>query len=848
MDQNLRMAEMYVERSRDSVKQARGDQEDFTGIAGATTLLHDFDKRNEYQSLDRLLKKVAQLLDKEQELNDSICKFGTDPTLDHGLILERARLLHVEVNQDEELSRLTCLNELRERSSAVLGVLRHEIERIMRSYVARLVHSWSSCGDENEYERLFRAILDVHHRQREEAPESGEYSSGEPDIPQSWTKCVVDTLCFQVDKCFARALLDPTDSTDSEYDRDLIHLGFELRQDTRDVAKLISLTHNLVTIRFDFEADQNYLPMVYHRLVALLTDVLHAHYLLIKIHAALPNDGTRINLKYRDETMLSLIGAKVVIWGRCEQVLVKSLEQYHHFAGKRMLFSRDKDDGGMAWMEDLEGLHDVLRLTQQFLLLGHEFLDADQIAVAQVSDLASGQSELREVLCQVFRKHLRAVHVEAMTSTGAILFQESWRLAPLNLPEKVVVTTNDREQSVKDVLLSAIQASKQSGSEGKQRYWRNEFSVRTNCNDSSFFESISTKGNPFLSMSPGPRTGRVYKSHLSRQTPESRNVPQHQSSRERSDSLVEEQTHCLFSTICGLFDNEDDVLPTIATESASKGLIKWTARLVSVIEKLPLIADDVTKIFRDLYDLYFITAFRLCAGNAKSEKIILGIEPATPLYSHESIHESRSPRSTLNKKEAPSGFMGFGRRPSQSTIRNRRDMGTPTVSRNAEADICAPLSSEARNIALLRDFIISGQDNLGTCVKLDRMDNQLKDPIPPPNIDERFVAELVDVLLKRQGAAWSCLFVAALLDVACKSVEKTLKTSFLNQMTGVNESRPTPEETPEGDEAHTTLLDSLATYSKTVSRVAPFFVKISSRIACVRAIMGGKIVKEVSNA
>jgi hypothetical protein len=127
------------------------------------------------------------------------------------------------------------------------------------------------------------------------------------------------------------------------------------------------------------------------------------------------------------------------------------------------------------------------------------------------------------------------------------------------------------------------------------------------------------------------------------------------------------------------------------------------------------------------------------------------------------------------------------------------------------------------------------------------MDNQLKDPIPPPNIDEGFVAELVNVLSKRQGAAWSCLFVAALLDVACTSAEKTLKTSFLNQMTGVNESRPTPEKTPEGDEAHTSL-DSLATYSKTVSRVAPFFVKISSRIACVRAIMGGKIVKAVSNA
>ena len=841
MDHNLRMAEMYVQRSRDSVKHARGDQDDFSGIAGATALLHDFDKRDDLHKLQYLLDKVARLLEKEQEVNNCIRAFGTDASLDHGLILELARLLYKEATQDFELSRLGCLNELRKRSSVVVGAFRHEIECTLCSYVVRLVHCWSSCSGA-EYERLFRAILDVQHCQRETS-ESKEYN-GEPDISQSWTKCIVDTLCYQADKCFARALLDPTDSTDSEHDRELIQLGFELRQDTRDAAKLISLTHNLVTIRFDFEANQNYLPMVYHRLVALLTDLLHAHYLLIKIHNSFSSDGA-INSECRDVTMQALVSAKVDIWRRCEQVLVKCLDQYHHFAAKRKLFIRDKDDGGLAWMEDVEGLHDVLRLTQQFLSLGHEFLDADQYKSAQVTDLTSGDSALGEGLCQVFRKHLRAVHVEAMTSTGASLFKESWRLMALNVSEGVV-KTNDREQSVKGVLLGAIQACKHSYAEGKQRYWQNEFTERTN-HDSSSFESIPTNGNPFLSMSREPRVERVYMWNpcILRQPVESQNLQQHPTNREDSDLASEEQDHCLFSTICALLDNEDHALPTIATDSASNELIKWTARLLSVIEKLPLIADDVTKIFRDLYDLYFITAFRLCAGNTKSEKIILGIDPATPLFSHESDHEIKSPRSILNKKEPPSRFMGFGRRPSQPPVRNRRDIGTPAVSRNAEADICAPLPSEARKVALLRDFIISGQDNLGTCVKLDRMDHQLKDPIPPPTIDAEFTLKVVDILKKRQCAAWSCLFVAALLDVACTSAEKSLKASFLNQITGVDESRPTPEETPEDGEARTSL-DSLATYSKTVSLVAPFLVNLSSRIACVRAILGGKMVKEVS--
>jgi len=310
--------------------------------------------------------------------------------------------------------------------------------------------------------------------------------------------------------------------------------------------------------------------------------------------------------------------------------------------------------------------------------------------------------------------------------------------------------------------------------------------------------------------------------------------------------LTEGKESDLFSTICGLVDRDHAVMPAIATDSVNNVLVKWAYRLSTVMLKLPLVVDDVTKIFRDLCDLYFITAFRLCAGNEKNEKIILGLERPLSIISQEELEQGvRSPRSSFKKEST--GFMGFGRRPSNSRIgrpRRRgsaRASGSPTVmSCNAEAELCAPLPSESSNVSQLRDFIVAGQINLENVVKLGKLEQRLKDPVPQSGIDAEFVVELVHVLKKRQATAWSCLLVAALLDVTRRNAEQALTSSFLNVMLGVSGSQATSE-----DEESVSLVDSLASYSKSVTHAAPYLVKLSSRIACAHAIMGGQIVQEV---
>lgn len=437
MSFNLKMSQMYVERSQDSITEARGSKEECTGVVGAEMLLQEFDLRDDYQLLQLLLEKIANALDMEQELNECIHSFGTNASITHEIVLERARQLNETVYEDEDLRRLECLDDLRLRSNQVLKVFRNEIEDALCSYIDKLCHDWSICSD-TEYERLFRALFAVHQVRLE----NGQVQQTDESLSQvveTWSTCILETLCFQADKCFARALLDPTDSLDSEYDKELITLEYELKQDSRDAVKLISLTHNLVTIRFDFEASSNYLPMVYHRLCALLTEVLHAHYVLSQHHVVLQaqqqTDKKVTRLLVEIETAIR--SAKVNLWQQCEQVLAKCLDQYHNFAAKKTLFLRDNedDDDGTVWMEDLEGLHDVLRLTQQFLSLGHEFLDSDQLEAAQVTSLTDFKADcdLREKLCEAFRKHLRAIHVEAMTTLGGSLFNESWRLVPLNV-------------------------------------------------------------------------------------------------------------------------------------------------------------------------------------------------------------------------------------------------------------------------------------------------------------------------------------------------------------------------------------------------------------------------------
>ncbi len=88
-------------------------------------------------------------------------------------------------------------------------------------------------------------------------------------LSKTWSTSVETALLFEADRALCLALLDPTDVTDSEYDKELMALNYQIDQDCGNPHKLKTMTHNLVTIRLVFEQELNHLPALF----AVLEDV-----------------------------------------------------------------------------------------------------------------------------------------------------------------------------------------------------------------------------------------------------------------------------------------------------------------------------------------------------------------------------------------------------------------------------------------------------------------------------------------------------------------------------------------------------------------------------------------------
>ena len=409
LNHNLSMADLHVQQSKNSLKQARGD--DCTGLSSEMVLLEAWDQRDVYRDLDTLLTSCANLLDQEERLQQQIKSFGQHPSRFEE-IMESASLFSLHAREDKQLSKLTALDDLRCRANCCLDTFAVEVESLLVQLVSVTCVSWKKFSVSN-YGYFLKAMVCI--RQKQDSPHS---------VPENWTKCIIETLLFEAEKCMARALLDPTYEKDSAHDKELLNLECTLHEGHGDFAKLKTVSHNLVTIRFDFEASHNYFPLVYHRLCLLLTDLLYCHCVIVKWH----NDHSDIDREMNEKIHRLLCKSRLKLWKRCEQVLGSCLDEYVNFAAKKKLFGEKADDS--LWMNELEDMHDVLQLTQQICTVGKEFVGID--AKHKVTCLLDESCDraLRSKLCAAFRKHLRAVHVETMNSTGFMLSKESWPARP----------------------------------------------------------------------------------------------------------------------------------------------------------------------------------------------------------------------------------------------------------------------------------------------------------------------------------------------------------------------------------------------------------------------------------
>lgn len=805
-EQNLRLAFMYWERSTQSIESAIGSEHDASGLVAPIALSNTWQQREEYQSLNGTLVELNGIWAREQDLLNRIDHFDVTQrsALDKYFdVMKLARELDGIVIAGR-FERLHSLDDMRLRLTTIGKRFWDRFFDLAKSVVVRCCRCQPDF-EWVEYERLVRAVLDLHSK--------GVDRSVNVDLASTWTENIIATLSYEADWALAAALADPMIVEESTFNQELRQLKYDVDLHWGDSAKLRSISHEMVTIRFDFESQINHLPLVFHQLCKLLTGILHTHYQLVEWHRVPFDDRLKVAsaghaglLDEQDPEHVDLSAILTLmqestkrIWEQCESVVAKCLDEHLHFATKRSLFKRSKNGiDDTLWRDDLESLHDVLLLTGKFLSFKKSFLGEDGEAQGLALLLEDRNSLLSEKLSDLFRRHLRSVHVEAMNTIGRRLSSETWGLGNFSVPAKPE-RTEVPDASLESLLQGALaEASKFGTHSGAKDKVMQEKSFRCQ------FSELTLNDDPFLATNPGNVD---------------HSVAQVTMDQDENAVLPPSKVHLTLSSVIGTGDGG----LLLAPETVTHELVAWFARLIFIMKKLPLITDDISAVFANLCDLYFTTVFRICAGNAKSERILLGEDSPSPLLI---VREDLPP--TLISDENTGGSQLFSS--FRKTTNRSASLKSPSQSRTVlpsylEAEICSPMRPDGVNEERLRKFIQRAQKSLRDVVNLDMVDSWMLDPHSDTTEEE--ACKVAVVLAKREGAIWSSLTVAALVETAYKLARRNLASSFMKS-------------TVVGDE-----LVPLKAYSQNVLDVTPTLALVARQIACSRAVAGSEIVKEI---
>lgn len=805
LDKNIRLACMYLERSKDALEKAEGIEEDASGLVGLSSLLELWRQRDDYRALGTLLDDVRRIQEKETELWRRIDTF--DIRLSNSFS-EYIAILQLKIDlerstREGSLSKLSCTDELKQRLGSICARFWRRMLTLLESLVVQCSRK-SNNFNWSHYETLVKTVLDLRTSKDFEGMK-------DVDLAKDWSSSMNEALCHEADRALAMALLDPTNATESDYEKELAHLAYEFNTNWGDSAKVRSLTHNLVTLRFQMETKENYLSRVCHKLFHRLTEILHTHYLFLQWHSAPFQELSKsydtlheISVETCESNELKTILSKVqeakeVIWDHCERVIALCFDEYINFAGRKTFFRKEDnrvDDSN--WIEDLDGLNEVIVLLDHFLSLkAHFFKSFDNPAGLLSLRQGADAPGLYEKCCDILRGHLRVVHVEAMNTMGRLLANENWVLTRFDIQYGSDGTCLDAEQ----LLLEAIT----SVTRHLPRPIRAKQQTSTDIENGHIFARFAIAGNPF--------SCNIAKEAAARCCSETEIDAQLEA------SYQELRVH-IFSTISAAVGSKN---PIIAPDSVTRGLVVWLSRLLAIFERLPLIAEDTSSVFANIFDLYFTTVLRLCVGCPKKEKILLGIDrPSAALlvrddYSMAPVSSSKVPGSPL--------FGSFRKRASFNRGQSA-NRSPPSVSAFVDAEIFAPTPKEKANILRLRHFVLRAQRSLQDVVNLDKVGSWIVDRAHTTESMEEYVCGISRSLEKREAAAWSCFAVAGLVDVVSAFAKCSLKSVF-------------------SAEELLRDADSLVSYAGNVLAITPTLVAMASQQSCVRAIDGLAIVKRI---
>lgn len=801
LDQNLRLAEMYWERCREALEVARGDEIEGTGLAGSMMLLEMFDERENYRKLDSLLQEITNAEALLDDLYDGINALS----FQHGCGLEEYEAIIKKVESlrknlsTDRLLRVTALDLTRSRLENIGLQFWKRLETLCQSDVVRLCRRAEL--DWVGHERLVEACLDVGRRYGAALPDGTNLSAW-------WSTQINKAFHYEAERSLTVALIDPAyDVVHSDFSKDLDQLGDEIDLDWGDRHKLRNLTHNLTTIRFDFEASiVNYLPGVMRKLCESLRTILVAYLDLARWLASLNDDSS-----YRGHSRVAAFGSlsdeiiaiKQQIWNHCENVIVRCLEEYLASNVRQTLFDcTEHYVDETVWLKELKSLCIVYALVDRFISQKQSFFGSAEF-VDDIATLAEQKNVLVERLGDVFRRHLRTVHVEAMNTSGRKLANESWILQSFNdSTARKPSDTSSRKVGI--TITHALEAG--------FRFYEAKFTLLTALHglDFSIIEKESSKGT---SSQPFEKFDELCVEHISSVKP-------------RSFPSVTLDSGSPF--LRHLEDEIDDQgsLSRIAPDYVANDLVQWLARLLAVMKCFPPVAEDVSAVVANLCDLYTTTSLRICAGSAQNEKYLLGISTPNSFYEERDENQQWNVFSGVSGGNNTSIFDSFrkGRRNSKYSLHMR------SLPSTLDAEICEPLLSDAVEINCLRSFVTRGQESLRDVVNLDKVDtwmrNSDEDQPSHRDLDEE-VCEACRLLEKRASSSLG-LYAAAYLTIIFYEIANNYLINC-----------------PIGNR-FVSNLDSLQRYASAFFDVAPALVRLSTQVACQRAMKGVEIVAKMT--
>uniref|UniRef100_A0A7S3VDF8 Syndetin C-terminal domain-containing protein n=1 Tax=Chaetoceros debilis TaxID=122233 RepID=A0A7S3VDF8_9STRA len=463
--------------------------------------------------------------------------------------------------------------------------------------------------------------------------------------------------------------------------------------------------------------------------------------------------------------------SKIKMWAHISRTLVAYLDIMLN-----MNETEDSEGHDESWgpssLNDLENLCDIHNLCHQMKSLGKEFLGAEEYNCTLLEYEGEDgninvKCELDKAVLALCERFTRGAHVGAMTELGTMMATETWDLLPVPVEQDTNMNTNDDNPTValrngiQNYLKDLTVAGSSSRRHISQPLWKNHFTIR---GKKQHLLSFCEDGNPFMPIeAPDDDSAHVAASitcnHHDCDDATARNC---------------ELANKLYDKVIPFFNCSSGEL-TLGTKSSLNGLVRWTRRLLIIHSKIPLVSEQISNILINLYDLYFVTVFRLCSSSGFEETILLKNQPRSDTIFNERFPQDLPP-SKAQLRNMQSLHQRLHRSNSHSLRRNTSVDNQSSssikaintlVSKHCEADIHAPLSSNKESIAKVNKFMRRGQKALCSMVNLDQIEKWSLFRRDSSDRDERVFA--AKCLEKRAAAASSLLFVACLFETSFRT-------------------------------------------------------------------------------